>query len=150
MKYFHYKTLSELQQEAEALPCPNIRFVADPQKVTGLLARKVTVAGRQVGNSMCIHPMEGCDGELDGTPGELTTRRYVRFAEGGAKLLWFEATAVRPDGRANTRQLWLHEGNVTAYRELVELIHSRHKALWGTTDDLLMPCLLYTSDAADE
>jgi NADPH2 dehydrogenase len=142
MKFFHYKTLNELQQEAEALPCPNVRFVHDPTKVTELLARKVKVANQTVGNSMCIHPMEGCDGDLDGTPGELTTRRYVRFAEGGAKLLWFEATAVRPDGRANTRQLWLHEGNVPAYRELVDLIHARHKAIWGSTDDLLMPVQL--------
>ena len=30
--------------------------------------------------------MEGCDGELDGRPGELTFRRYVRFGAGGAKI----------------------------------------------------------------
>ena len=49
---------------------------------------------RTVGNRWCIHPMEGCDGELDGTPGELTFRRYVRFGAGGAKIIWGEACAV--------------------------------------------------------
>lgn len=142
MRYFQYKTLSELEAEASQLGCDNVKFVADNAKVSEILARKVAVAGREVGNSMCIHPMEGCDGELDGTPGDLTRRRYVRFAEGGAKLIWFEATAIRPDGRANTRQLWITEANVPAYKSLVDEIHSKHKAVWGTTDDMLMPIQL--------
>jgi len=71
-----------------------------------------------VGNSLAIHPMEGCDGELAGRPGELTARRYARFARGGAKLIWFEATAVRREGRANTRQLWLHRGTVDDFARL--------------------------------
>jgi len=33
--------------------------------------------------------MEGCDGEADGAPSDLTRRRYRRLAEGGAGLLWF-------------------------------------------------------------
>ncbi len=142
MRYFQYKTLSELEAEASQLGCDNVKFVADNAKVSEILARKVAVAGREVGNSMCIHPMEGCDGELDGTPGDLTRRRYVRFAEGGAKLIWFEATAIRPDGRANTRQLWITEANVPSYKSLVDEIHSKHKAVWGTTDDMLMPIQL--------
>jgi 2,4-dienoyl-CoA reductase-like NADH-dependent reductase (Old Yellow Enzyme family) len=142
MRYFQYKTLSELEAEASQLGCDNVKFVADNAKVSEILARKVAVAGREVGNSMCIHPMEGCDGELDGTPGDLTRRRYRRFAEGGAKLIWFEATAIRQDGRANTRQLWITQSNVPAYKSLVDEIHSRHKAVWGTTDDMLMPIQL--------
>ncbi|CAN5765721.1 NADH:flavin oxidoreductase [soil metagenome] len=64
--------------------------------------------------------MEGCDGEPDGSPGELTIRRYHRFAAGGSGLLWFEACAVVPEGRANPRQLWIHAGNVDSYRTLLE------------------------------
>lgn len=142
MRYFHYKMLSELEAEANQLGCSSVSFIADPARVSTILGRKVQVAGRQVGNSMCIHPMEGCDGELDGTPGELTWRRYVRFAEGGAKLLWFEATAVRQDGRANTRQLWITRENVGAYKRLLGDIHAKHKAIWGTSDDLLVPIQL--------
>lgn len=91
---------------------------------------------------MCIHPMEGCDGALDGSPGELTIRRYQRFADGGAKLLWFEATAVRADGRANPRQLWITPENVASYRSLLADIEARHKARYGTADDLLVPMQL--------
>jgi 2,4-dienoyl-CoA reductase-like NADH-dependent reductase (Old Yellow Enzyme family) len=115
MRYFQYKTLSELEAEASQLGCHNVRFVGEKSRVSEILGRKVAVANRTVGNSMCIHPMEGCDGELDGTPGELTTRRYVRFAEGGAKLIWFEATAIREDGRANPRQLWITRNNLPSY-----------------------------------
>lgn len=58
---------------------------------------------------MVIHPMEGCDGDEKGRPGKLTSRRYKRFAEGGAGLLWFEATAVVEEGKANPRQLLLSQ-----------------------------------------
>jgi 2,4-dienoyl-CoA reductase-like NADH-dependent reductase (Old Yellow Enzyme family) len=142
MRYFQYKTLSELETEAAALGCANVRFEHDKVRVAEILGRKVRVGNREVGNAMCIHPMEGCDGELDGTPGELTWRRYVRFAEGGAKLLWFEATAVREDGRANPRQLWITKQNVGEYRRLLDDIHARHQALYGTVDDLLVPMQL--------
>ncbi len=64
---------------------------------------------RTVGNRFAIHPMEGCDGTLDGAPDELTFRRWARFGAGGAKLLWGEAVAIDPDARANTRQLLISE-----------------------------------------
>ncbi|MGC8830834.1 MAG: FAD-dependent oxidoreductase [Verrucomicrobiia bacterium] len=70
-------------------------------------------------NRFVVLPMEGCDGKSDGSPDELTFRRYRRFAAGGAGLLWFEATAVVPEGRANPRQLWLHKGSVNEFKNLV-------------------------------
>jgi len=91
---------------------------------------------------MAIHPMEGCDGELDGRPGELTWRRYERFAEGGAKLIWFEATAVREDGRANTRQLWITPSNAGEFARLLERMVEIHRNAWGGVDDLLIPVQL--------
>ncbi|MGB9620412.1 MAG: NADH:flavin oxidoreductase, partial [Armatimonadota bacterium] len=69
---------------------------------------------------MGIQPMEGCDGAPDGAPDELTFRRYRRFAAGGAGLLWFEACAVVPEGRANPRQLWLHAENKGEFARLLE------------------------------
>ena len=63
------------------------------------LARRVRIGGRETPNALAIHPMEGCDGTADGKPDELTVRRYLRFARGGAGLLWFEATAVVHEGR---------------------------------------------------
>ena len=35
-------------------------------------------------NSLTVHPMEGFDGEPDGSPSALSRRRYLRFARSGA------------------------------------------------------------------
>lgn len=142
MKHFHYKTLSELQQSCSEIGAPHVRFEADVPRVQAALFRKVKVRDREVGNSMAIHPMEGCDGKLDGGPDELTWRRYERFGRGGAKLIWFEATAVCPEGRANTRQLWLHRENVQEYADLLAMIRRVHREEWGNDDDLLVPMQL--------
>lgn len=142
MKHFHYKSLEQLQQDADRLT-DFVRFETDTEKVKQLLGRKVPVGNFvTLGNSMAIHPMEGCDADLDGNPDELTIRRYHRFAAGGAKLIWFEATAVRKDGRANARQLWIHDSNVAAYAKLREEIEQIHRERFGTIDDLLMPVQL--------
>lgn len=145
MRHFTYKSLAELDAAARALPAPHVAFVEDRERVRAALARPVQVGPVRVGNSMAIHPMEGCDGTADGRPGELTWRRYERFAQGGAKLIWFEATAIREDGRANPRQLWLNPATRDDFARLVERIYTLHRAAWGATDDLLMPVQLTVS-----
>lgn len=142
MRFFTYKSLEELEAAARALGASHVRFVRDTARVQELLARKVPAGPFTVGNSMAIHPMEGCDGTLDGRPDELTWRRYERFARGGAKLIWFEATAVRADGRANTRQLMLDRHTVDDFARLVEMMRHVHRKEWGDTDDLLIPVQL--------
>ncbi|MHC4984673.1 MAG: oxidoreductase [Planctomycetota bacterium] len=83
------------------------------------LGQPLSFAGLTIPNRLAIQPMEGCDSDSDGRPGPLTIRRYERFAAGGAGLLWMEATAVVPEGRANPRQLWLHDASVSAIAEMV-------------------------------
>jgi 2,4-dienoyl-CoA reductase-like NADH-dependent reductase (Old Yellow Enzyme family) len=145
MRHFTYKSLAELEQAARTLPAPHVAFIADRERVRAALARPVQVGPVRVGNAMAIHPMEGCDGTADGRPGPLTWRRYERFAQGGAKLIWFEATAIREDGRANPRQLWLNPATRDDFARLVERIHTLHRAAWDTTADLLMPVQLTVS-----
>ncbi len=87
-----------------------------------ILAEPVQAGSMLIPNSLAVHPMEGCDGDSQGRPDKLTLRRYERFAAGGAALLWVEATAVVPEGRANPRQLWLHEKNKDSFRAMVEMI----------------------------
>lgn len=142
MRHFVYKTLDELAQAARELPAPLVGFEFDSKKVQEALTRKVRVGSRTCGNSMAVHPMEGCDGTLDGRPDELTYRRYERFGHGGCKLIWFEATAVREDGRANTRQLWIHKDNVADFRRILDLTLKSHKEIWGSTDDVIVPIQL--------
>jgi 2,4-dienoyl-CoA reductase-like NADH-dependent reductase (Old Yellow Enzyme family) len=81
----------------------------DPE---GVLATPVTFtdasAGpRTIANRFCALPMEGWDGTTVGRPTDLVRRRWQRFGSSGCGLVWAEATAVRPDGRANPNQLVL-------------------------------------------
>ena len=85
-----------------------------------LLAQPLTLGSFQLNNRIAIQPMEGCDGAPDASPGELTIRRYHRFAQSGAGLIWFEATTVVPEGRANPRQLMLTKDNVDHYKKLLD------------------------------
>lgn len=87
-----------------------------------LLKKELYVKSKIIPNRLACQPMEGCDGNADGTPGELTIRRYNRFSEGGAGLIWYEATAVMHEGRANPRQLHINESNLDAFRRQVERI----------------------------
>jgi len=84
-----------------------------------ILTNSCTVGNKKIPNRLAAQPMEGCDGMADGRPGELTLRRYRRFAEGGVGLIWFEATAVVNEGRANPRQLYLSHDNINDFRILL-------------------------------
>lgn len=87
-----------------------------------VLKQSVAVDGKKIPNRIVYQAMEGCDGNPDGSVGELTVRRYMRFAKGGAGLIWFEATAVKKEGKANPRQMFISEENVQSYAEFVKQI----------------------------
>ncbi len=89
---------------------------------TDILKKSLTVGSKTIPNRLACQAMEGCDGNADGTPGDLTLRRYDRFARGGAGLIWYEATAVLPEGKANPRQLCINENNVDSFARQVERI----------------------------
>ena len=86
---------------------------------TSILRKSVTIGNKTAANRLACQAMEGCDGNADGTPAELTVRRYKRLAEGGSGIIWFEATACREDGRANPRQLWIRRDNLDSFKRLV-------------------------------
>lgn len=77
---------------------------------------------KTIPNRLACQAMEGCDGTFGGSPDVLTARRYDRLARGGAGLIWFEATAVMEEGRANPRQLYIHDDNLDDYKRQVEAI----------------------------
>jgi 2,4-dienoyl-CoA reductase-like NADH-dependent reductase (Old Yellow Enzyme family) len=99
----------------------------------------VTIGGKAVGNRFCVLPMEGWDCEIDGRPGELTKRRWRRFGQSGAKLIWGgEACAVCHEGKSNPRQLLLNEQTEGDIAKLRELLVQEHRERFTTTDDLLV------------
>jgi 2,4-dienoyl-CoA reductase-like NADH-dependent reductase (Old Yellow Enzyme family) len=86
---------------------------------TSILGEQIAIGSKTAPNRLACQAMEGCDGNADGTPAELTYRRYKRLAEGGSGIIWFEATACREDGRANPRQLWIKRDNLDSYKKIV-------------------------------
>ena len=108
---------------------------------SGPLGQSLEVSGLRIGNRFAIHPMEGWDGTDDGRPSEDTLRRWRRFGESGAKLLWGgEAFAVQADGRANPHQLYLNDAVDTAadLAQLAEAARETHTAAGWSTEDLVL------------
>ena len=105
----------QLQNRQLAQPLP---VCTDP----AVFSQPLQVGGKTIPNRLACQAMEGCDGTPGGEPGQLTARRYDRFARGGAGLIWFEATAVMAEGRANPRQLYIHPDNLDSFKRQVEAI----------------------------
>ena len=95
------------------------------------LSDKISIYGKEAHNRVLFQPMEGCDGTADGAVDELTRRRYLRFAEGAPGIIWFEATAVCNEGRANPRQLYINEKTVGSFKALISEIKTKSTILHG-------------------
>lgn len=105
------------------MPCDDI-VAGGPESPLGA---PLEFEGMSIGHRLGINPMEGWDCQLDGRPSENTKRRWQRFGQSGAKMIWGgEACAVRPDGRANPKQLTMTEhsqADIAALRESVVKAH---------------------------
>lgn len=106
---------------------------------SGPLAQPLRVGDRRVGNRFAVLPMEGWDASADGRPTDLVLRRWRRFGESGAKLVWGgEAYAVEPAGRANPNQLCRNPETARDLAALRAALVERHEATCGGVDDLLV------------
>jgi len=102
------------------------------------LSRPLRLRSMVVGNRWAVQPMEGWDGTPDGSPSDLTLRRWRNFGESGAKLIWGgEAVAVRSDGRANPNQLVLAAHTLKGLAKLRRTLLDAHSKRFGSTRDLL-------------
>jgi len=114
----------------------------EPQISTGTasaLAQGFQFNNRRIGNRWAVHPMEGWDGTTTGGITEPMLRRWQRFGQSGAKLIWGgEAMAVRPEGRANPNQLILNQQNEAGIANLREALVQTHQERYGRTDDLVI------------
>ena len=110
---FRFKNREELIRKTKLLGF-DLPFSED---ISALLSQ-ATIEGHSISNRLVVQPMEGYDSSRDGSPSDLTLRRYLRYAEGGSGIIWFEAVAVSQEGRSNPRQLWLHQENIDNYEFL--------------------------------
>lgn len=114
---FRFNTLDELKEKIDELEA-TIKLSDD----FSVFHKTVNIGKKaKAPNSFAVLPMEGCDSNPDGSPSELVKRRYKRFAGGGAGLLWWEACAVVPEGRANPLQMMLTDDNAKAFEDLLKL-----------------------------
>jgi len=133
------RTVAEFRQHLAAL---GLELPCDEAIATGSnspLAQPVPhleLNGKRIANRCCIHPMEGWDGTTDGGITDDVLRRWQRFGESGAKLIFGgEAMAVRPDGRANPNQLMILERTKSGLARLRETLLRAHRERYGTADE---------------
>lgn len=110
---FSYRSLEELLSQARSLGL-ELPFSAN----TRLLSEPFRFGKRTVANRLGTAPMEGADSLADGSPSELTRRRYIRAAEGGSGLIWFEAVSIVPEGRSSPGQLLITRENADRFARL--------------------------------
>jgi 2,4-dienoyl-CoA reductase-like NADH-dependent reductase (Old Yellow Enzyme family) len=135
MSYFRYRSLDDLRDDVAARGADSDVGLAGDLSPLG---SRVRIGPLTASNRMAVHPMEGCDGNLDGTPGELTFRRWRRFAEGGAAVLWGEATAVASEARANPRQLVISRETASELKRLLDQTRAARRDRFGSTDGFLV------------
>ncbi len=140
IKIAQLKTVADFRTRLEAL---GIDLPVDEDVLStesgSPLAQPIQIGTRTVGNRWCIHPMEGWDAQRDGSPSELTLRRWRHFGASGAKLIWGgEAAAVQRGGRANPHQTLATADNRHGLARLLGELETAHKASFETTDDLLV------------
>lgn len=129
------------EQFSEFLEKLNLSLGFDSTFQTGEdapLAKPYQLPDFTIGNRLFVQPMEGWNGTLDGKPSELTFRRWQRFGESGAKLIWGgEAVAVLPEACANPHQLVINRQNLPQLAALREALVKSHAARWSTQDLLI-------------
>ncbi len=137
----HHKTFAAFREHLCAF---GLDFDADEDVLggpEGPLAQPFEASGLQIGNRFAMHPMEGWDGTSDGLPTAHTLRRWRRFGQSGAKLIWGgEAFAVQADGRANPNQLYLNEDVdvVGGLRALLGQVREGHAEAGFASDGLVV------------
>ena len=72
-KKFNYHRLEELQREVRQ---ENIEL--NFSESTEVLNQSLMINNHRIPNRLAIQPMEGCDSDEQGSPGELTFRGYLK------------------------------------------------------------------------
>ena len=133
------RTVQRFQEHLESLgvtiPCDQELTIGEASP----FAQRLRKGAFKIGNRIAIHPMEGWDGTADGNPSDSTIRRWQRFGQSGAKLIWGgEAVAVRHEGRANPNQLLMADHTLKGLAHLRGVLINAHRQTAGSEDGLLI------------
>src|SRR5437763_13054738 len=94
------KTVAEFRNHVASLsldvPCDDSILTGSASPLVHSI-EQIQINGKKIGNRFAIQPMEGWDGTTTGGVTEDVLRRWTRFGDSGAKLIYGgEAMAVRP------------------------------------------------------
>lgn len=139
-KIAQIKSVSQLRERLAELDCDiPVDDLVQSAENGSPLAEPLPLGPLRAANRWCIHPMEGWDANRDGSPTELTLRRWQNFGCSGAKFIWGgEAAAVRPDGRANPNQTLAVPTNEAGLRALLSATNEAHQNTFGNLDGLVV------------
>ena len=114
-KSFHYNSINDvtatMRETATEFPL---------SENFSVLGNSYDLGSKKVKNRILFQPMEASDSEYDGSPGELTYRRYERYAKGGPGIIWVEAVAIANEARAGMHQLYMTAKNLDPFKRLTE------------------------------
>jgi NADPH2 dehydrogenase len=136
------KTVDDFRRRVASLhielPCEDVILSGNESPLAQSLPG-VTINGKAIANRWAIQPMEGWDGTASGGITDEVRRRWQRFGESGASLIYGgEAMAVRPDGRANPNQLIINDENKGDLAELRETLLKAHQNRFGSADHVIV------------
>jgi len=132
------KDVSAFQEYLRTL---NLNLPCDPKidSADSPLLEPVQRGDVKIGNRIAINPMEGWDGTADGNPTDNTVRRWQRFGQSGAKLIWGgEAAAVNHAGRANPNQVVVAPHTRAGLAKMRAALIDEHKRAMGSTNGLVI------------
>lgn len=125
---FSYRNADELRADAARMGL-TLPWSEDLSALFGA----VRLGNKTAPTRFAALPVEGRDSEPDGSPSELTFRRYRRYAEGGSGLIHFEAVAVSPEGRGSDYQLMIDERTLPRLGRLLEETRATARKSLGHT-----------------
>jgi NADPH2 dehydrogenase len=137
-----FKTVDSFRAHLRSLglemPCDDVILTGASSPLSQPI-QTVRINGKPIGNRYAVQPMEGWDAGPDGGVTENVIRRWRRFGQTGAKLIFGgEAMAVRHEGRANPNQLVINETNKEDLAKLRAALVESHRQRYGTTDELVI------------
>jgi 2,4-dienoyl-CoA reductase-like NADH-dependent reductase (Old Yellow Enzyme family) len=130
--------VKDVQRLKDHLHTLGLNIPCDPELLAGPecpLRWPLERGGFKFSNRIAVQPMEGWDALADGNPSEFTLRRWQRFGNSGASLIWGgEAVAVSHEGRANPNQLVMAPHTHAGLARLRAALLESYRATTGRDD----------------
>jgi len=141
-KILRLGTLKSVSQFADHLRAQQLQIPCDTEIASAAdspLFQPLARGEINLANRFAVNPMEGWDATSDGQPTENTLRRWRRFGQSGAKLIWgCEAVAVSHAARANPNQLVVADHTRAGLAQLRSALIAEHKQSAGSDSGLLL------------